>query len=83
MQQHTRTAWTSNLVPTAVYSKLERCGFTLATASCAGIFVYCLSGECFRPLHETALVACFPKETPELWHKRFGHLGYDNLSHLK
>ena len=23
------------------------------------------------------------KETPELWHRRFGHLGYDNLLKLK
>lgn len=29
--------------------------------------------------------ACFvkAKETPELWHRRFGHMGYDNLARLQ
>jgi hypothetical protein len=30
---------------------------------------------------ERAAVAV-SKETPELWHKRFGHLGYNNLARL-
>jgi hypothetical protein len=29
----------------------------------------------------TAL-SSIPKETPELWHRRYGHLGYDNLAKL-
>ena len=63
--------------------KLEQDGLPLATASCAGDIVYYMSGECLRPYNETALATRTNKETPELWHKRFGHLGYDNLSRLK
>lgn len=33
--------------------------------------------------NNTALLARTAKETPELWHRRFAHLGYDNLAKLQ
>jgi len=35
-----------------------------------------------QPAHAMAAAAA-SKETPELWHRRFGHLGYDKLFKLK
>jgi hypothetical protein len=34
------------------------------------------------PAESTAAMVAKPKETPELWHKRLGHLGHDNLERL-
>ena len=31
---------------------------------------------------QNASAALIAKESPELWHRRFGHLGYDNLARL-
>ena len=36
-----------------------------------------------RPPAFAMAAAASNKETPELWHRRFGHLGYDNLYKLK
>jgi len=62
---------------------IGRDGRTLATAPSMGDAIYYLAGWCKRPTgeHNPALVSrC--KETPRLWHERFGHLGYDNLVRL-
>ena len=50
----------------------------LATAPCHGDSVYTLTGRA-----EQAHVARVSKESPQLWHQRFGHLGYDNLARLQ
>ena len=36
-----------------------------------------------KPQRDFALGAASSKETAELWHRRFGHLGYDNLYKLQ
>ena len=56
-------------------------GHTLATAPCKGDAIYYLSGWSERLAGERmpALVSR-TKESPQLWHERFGHLGYDNLA---
>jgi hypothetical protein len=40
--------------------------------------LYCINGT----TQESALLTA-TKESPELWHRRFGHLGYDNLAKLR
>ena len=55
-------------------------GRKVATAPSVGDSIYYLSGWS-RSLDTPALVARI-KETPELWHERFGHLGYDSLAQL-
>lgn len=57
-------------------------GHTIATAPSTGDLIYYLSGECITSKH-SALAARATKETPVLWHKRYGHLGFDNLARLK
>ena len=59
-------------------------GRTVAVAPCTGDAIYYLSGwsEVQQEAAQTALAANSTKETPELWHKRFGHLGYENLARL-
>lgn len=58
-------------------------GQTLAVAPCAGDAIYYLTGwSTTTAAAQTALTARSTKESPQLWHKRFGHLGYDNLARL-
>ncbi|GAB4815364.1 hypothetical protein N2152v2_002410 [Parachlorella kessleri] len=63
---------------------IGRDGRTVAIAPCAGDAIYYLSGwsQVQQEAAQTALAAKAAKETPELWHKRFGHLGYENLARL-
>lgn len=58
-------------------------GRTVASASSVGDSIYYLNGwsKTASTQGNTALVAR-GKETPQLWHERFGHLGYDNLARL-
>ncbi|GAB4817534.1 hypothetical protein N2152v2_009262 [Parachlorella kessleri] len=58
-------------------------GRTLAVAPCTGDAIYYLSGwsDVQQEAH-SALAAKSTKETPELWHKRFAHLRYENLARL-
>ena len=58
-------------------------GRFVAAASCTGDLIYYLSGECVKSARHSAFATSASKETPELWHKRFGHLGYDNLARLR
>lgn len=62
---------------------IMRGGESVAEASCAGDLIYYLSGECAKTAEHSALASSTSKETPALWHKRFGHLGYDNLMRLR
>jgi len=39
---------------------------------------YCFSSVCHK---ETAMTAT-AKETAELWHRRYGHMGYDSMATL-
>jgi transposase InsO family protein len=41
-----------------------------------------MNAFCATLMHP-ALLARTPKESPQLWHQRFGHLGYDNLAKLQ
>ena len=54
----------------------------LATAPCRGDAIYYLAG---RPATapQQAYAARTSEETPQLWHNRFGHLGYTNLESLR
>lgn len=56
-------------------------GRRLAVAPCIQDAVYYLTGKCERAPANKALVSR-SKETPQLWHERFGHLGFDNLARL-
>lgn len=62
---------------------IMRDGEAVAAASCTGDLIYYLTGECARPAGHSALAMSARGETPLLWHKRFGHLGYDNLVRLR
>jgi len=61
--------------------EISQRGRTLATAPSAGDAIYYLTGWTERPPGELALVSR-PKETAQLWHERYGHLGYNNLARL-
>ena len=69
--------------------KIRQGDTILASAPSHKSDIYYLSGECLTPamddpaLTGQAHAATTPKETPQLWHKRFGHLGYDNLAKLQ
>jgi hypothetical protein len=62
----------------------------VATAPSVGDSIYYLSGWGIHPPKPTQqsdpetdpAFAAHAKETPHLWHERFGHLGYDNLARL-
>lgn len=55
----------------------------LATAPSMGESVYYLAGNCKTATAESnPTCVARSKETPRLWHERFGHLGYDNLARL-
>lgn len=55
-------------------------GHVEAVAPCMGDAIYFLSGWCERNTKQSAsALVARPKESPRLWHERFGHLGYDNL----
>ena len=60
--------------------KISKGGHTLVTAPCQGDNIYYLTGECKE--NDAALLARAIKETPELWLRRFGHLGYNTLAKL-
>lgn len=63
--------------------ELTRNGRTVATAPSVGESIYYLAGWSKRTTDEhTPALAAHSKETPQLWHERFGHLGYDNLERL-
>ena len=61
--------------------RISKGGHTLVTAPCQGDNIYYLTGEC-KESSIAALLGQTTKESPELWHRRFGHLGYDNLAKL-
>ena len=64
--------------------KVSKGGTTLLTAPCKGDNIYYLAGECQKSsTAAAALLSRASKETPELWHRRFGHLGYTNLAKLQ
>jgi hypothetical protein len=45
--------------------------------------LYITENRAARPaVPTTAAMFAQPKETPQEWHRRFGHLGYDNLAKL-
>jgi hypothetical protein len=53
-------------------------GAIIATAIRQDNGLYCIGNSGYDAPAHLATV----KETPELWHRRFGHLGYDNLAKL-
>lgn len=63
-------------------------GELAAEAPCSGSdTVYYLTGNCAQAAavedsSDTALLSRTGKESPELWHQRYAHLGYDNLATL-
>ena len=59
---------------------IRHSGRHVATAARASNGVYRIHAQQVAPAALAARV--LPKETPELWHRRFGHLGYDNLAKL-
>lgn len=62
--------------------KILRQDKVLAEALCNEDIIYFVSGTCSKSkpaLTATARV----KETPEMWHKRFGHLSYNSLARLQ
>jgi hypothetical protein len=76
--------------------KIKHGDTILACAPSQNSDIYYLSGECITPsmdafcatllkpaLTATQAYAATHKETPQLWHKRFGHLSYDNLAQLR
>jgi hypothetical protein len=68
---------------TADHSEIGQGGQALATAPCHGDAIYYLSGQSPHAALDGSAMVARTKETPELWHKRFGHLGYKNLKRLK
>ena len=66
---------------------LELGGQVLAVAPCQSDGIYYLRAECVRDDSDIgqayALFSGTTKETPELWHRRYAHLGYDNLAKLQ
>ena len=60
--------------------EINMAGRKLATASSVGDSIYYLSGWSKRS--DNPALAARIKETPQLWHERFGHLGYDGLARL-
>ena len=70
---------------------IQRDGMTLATAPSRSDYIYYISGKCPTPGQKAfvaaamtpALLGRTTAESPQLWHKRFGHLGYDNLAKLQ
>lgn len=72
----------------ADHCEISSSGNTVATAPSVGDSIYYLNGwsECVRNQQLSAdtipMLAARTKETPRLWHERFGHLGYDNLARL-
>jgi hypothetical protein len=67
----------------AHHCEISRGGQTIANAPSMGDSIYYLDGwsKTADTQKRSALVAR-SKETPRLWHERFGHLGYDNLARL-
>lgn len=47
-----------------------------------GSGLYC-AHVTYNGSHATALLATASTETPQLWHRRYGHLGYDSLATLQ
>lgn len=64
----------------ADHCEISRDGRRLATAPSMGESIYYMTGWSKR-LDNSALTAR-SKETAQLWHERFGHLGYDSLARL-
>ena len=59
-------------------------GQLVANAPCTDDIIYYLSGNCERSKSvASALTSAATQETPQLWHERFGHLGYENLAQLQ
>lgn len=56
-------------------------GKIVASASSVGDSIYYLSGWT-KSVQESAAFTARTKETPQLWHERFGHLSYENLERL-
>lgn len=67
----------------AAQCEISSNGRIVATAPSVGDSIYYLSGwsKTDDPVSKPALLAQ-SKESPRLWHERFGHLGYDNLAQL-
>jgi hypothetical protein len=63
--------------------EIFRKGLKVATARCTDDAIYYLTGQSLivSPGQGTAMVSR-PKESPQLWHERYGHLGYENLAKL-
>ena len=58
-------------------------GQIVANAPSAEHSIYYLDGwSKIEPVKGTSALTACSKETPQLWHERFGHLGYDNLARL-
>lgn len=58
-------------------------GHTTAIAPCTGDAIYYLTGWCEDNSRKCKpLLVARSKDTPRLWHERFGHLGYDNLARV-
>jgi hypothetical protein len=56
---------------------IKRDGQVVAVATSAGDGLYVLNSP-----HDERVMLAHGKASAELWHKRFGHLGYDNLARL-
>ncbi|PSC67053.1 Retrovirus-related Pol poly from transposon TNT 1-94, partial [Micractinium conductrix] len=55
---------------------------TVATAPATANNIYYLEGRLAPPLAPHHRLRCAHAETPHLWHRRLGHLGFDNLAKL-
>ena len=58
-------------------------GAALAVAPCTGDTIYYLHGHPITADAPQALAALHKLESPELWHRRYAHLGYENLARLQ
>ena len=67
----------------ADHCEIIRDGRTVASAHSVGESIYYLNGWCkIAAAKNSSAMAAHSKETPQLWHERFGHLGYENLTRL-
>ena len=76
---------------TANGCEIKRGETLLATAPSRGDIIYRLKTKSLSPvldiamaagLREDSALAARTRETPQLWHQRFGHLGFDNLARM-
>eukprot|EP00887_Chlorella_sp_A99_P001341 scaffold14.g1341.t1 len=63
--------------------EIGRNGCTEAIAPCTEDAIYYLTGWCEHiDQRSNPVLVTRTKESPHLWHARFGHLGYDNLARV-